>query len=136
MSLFRRSFGTRLGTVFATVAALLLLGATPAYANSFNGPYYNPFKSGKYEGHYSWSDGNNTVTVSNLRNGHHVRVRVQAYVNGGYYSYLDKYNNDNTTLKSYVPSAMPKVKIRISLCFYNSSWDYLGGCQYTYGYNT
>jgi hypothetical protein len=126
----------RFGFMLAAVAAFAMLGTAPASANSFDGPYYNSLKGGDYEGYCSWSDGNNTVTVSNIGNGHHVRVRVQAYVDGAYYSYLDKYNNDGTTLKSYVPDAMPKVKIRISLCYYSSGWNYLGGCNYHYGYNT
>ncbi|MFE7272069.1 hypothetical protein [Streptomyces sp. NPDC057623] len=136
ISLLRRSLRKRSGVVFAAVAALVMLGAAPASANSFDGSYYNSLNGGKYEGYYSWSDGNNAVTVSNIGNGYHVRVRVQAYVSGAYYSYLDKYSNDNTTLKSSVPDAMPKVKMRISLCYYSSDWNYLGGCNYHYGYNT
>ncbi len=138
--LTRRMF-KRLGTTLAAVGILVTLSAAPASASSMYGNYYNPFKSGSYEGNYGWIDcgtcpDDHAVTVSNVRNGYHVWARLQAEVGGVFYTYLDKLVQDGYSGKWKVPSTMPKVRIRFVLCYYNSNYDYVGGCQYIYGYHS
>jgi hypothetical protein len=139
----RGRLGRRLGVVFSVAGILVTLGAAPASATTFYDSYFNPFNGGKYEGNYSWIDcgtcsDDHVVTVSNVRNGYHVRVRMQAdvYRNGVYYTYLDKILNDGYSAKWWVTDTMPNGPIRLSLCFYNSSWTYIGGCQYHYGWHS
>jgi len=38
--------------------------------------------------------------------------------------------------KWWVTDTMPKVKIRLVICFYDSSWNYVGSCRYHYGYHS
>ena len=143
LSLMRKKVSRRVGAVLGAVAILLTLSAAPASASTFWGPYFNPFNSGRIEGNYKWTDcggcvDDHAVSVNNVPNGYHARVWLQAdvYSNGVFYTYLDKVLNDGYSRMWKVPSTMPRVRIRLIICFYNSAWTYLGGCQTHYGYHS
>jgi hypothetical protein len=138
--LVRRKLGIRLAAVLVTAAAFLMLLAPQASAYTFYGDYLNP--AGRYGGNYSWIDCNgcsndNTVLVRDYTDRYHVRVRFQAdaYDNGVYYTYLSKILVDGQTGKWYA-GIVPKGRVRLQICFYNSSWTYIGRCNYHYGYNS
>lgn len=126
----------RLTQILLAVAVMLVaFGAPSASAATFYGTYSNP--AGGTGGNYTFVDCGNcpddqAVTVASYNDGYHVRVRMQAEVSGTYYTYLDKILQNNYSGKWKI-TGLPKGKVRLMLCFYDSGWNYIGGCNYHYG---
>jgi hypothetical protein len=135
-SVTRRRLGRRFGAVFAVTAAFVLLFASPAAASTFNGNYYTP--AGNNGGSYQWTEcgsgcaENHNISVRDNRDGYHVRARLQAKVDGTYYTYLDKVLSNGNSGKWKVDH-LPVGPIRVMICFYNSNWDPVGTCFIRYG---
>jgi hypothetical protein len=119
--------------ILAVMAALLAAGmivvpASPATAATQYGSYFNGV-TGNYEGSYTYVDcqgcaDDGAVTVSNVANGYHVRVRL--YANG--YTYLSQYLPDNSYGKwkaGYPPAG---AQIRLELCTTNANYQVVGYC--------
>jgi hypothetical protein len=132
--------------VAATALTSALVMFTPGAANAATlyGSYYNG-ATGKFEGSFSLLDctspcGPNAydgdLTVNNVKNGYHVRVRYYAQVSGTWYRYLDKLLPDGYSGKWTTGLPPAGAKVRLELCTLDSSYVVRGSCTNRYGINS
>ncbi|WP_186828052.1 hypothetical protein [Knoellia locipacati] len=112
------------------VAFGVVVTATPAFAaSSFTGSYFAP--SGKWGGGGAFNTNSNYWNITDAKDGYHVVAKLQwSQAGSGFYTYSTKTISDGGSGSWYSPEPEGRATGRIEVCFYNSSWNRVGSCDY------
>lgn len=137
MSIRRRTRLGLTGLLSLALSVLMLSVVGPANATNWNHTWLNP--NGTTGGQDSYSETLLTrdakLLVTDWGTGYHETLKMQALVNGTWYTYLSTLLSDGHDGVWNV-SNMPKGQIRLVICPLDSNYNRVGSCITHFGYKS